>query len=648
MISLSVFFFFCFNLSSVLRKKNMDNNEDPLDKISRQLSEMGPLPNMAIPSNGSTSPNLIGDQWTQFGSGGVTGATQVPFHNLYTWNSLDLTDSKCLSQPHAQQVHDYSSSEIPFGGYNQSTNSWPENPHHFTSHQFSNQDLLPRRCHQDRIDRMSFEQGPISSSHPMSDISFHGDSVSPVAAAHSPVQNDYFSNSSMSPQVSDLLRRSSQPARMYAPNYSSERMRSAPTELFSSDRLAHTHNPPLFDPRLPPPPFLVQRQHSDSSARPHTCSSDTDIFSQAQINKSKLDIDLGTNIESPTVNLTDPADQCLDIEEGKQLYKVAIDRWESPENCAPERNYIAPMGVNQETSQVDKTKPSYSDIAKTPKNSQPASVKVDSQTMEDPKATTPRLQKKDLKAFRPPMRRTSSGSKFLPRGSDHTKGQVASRYGLDDFSEHTGVSLSSSSESLSHTTRTRRDSGSSAGSSINALDDIVLTTSPDTQTTAKGRNIEQKNMSSGATKPAKNTTKLASKSVPTGKEHVFFDPKRIFQSKSSSKPQAPAGVEPKAKLNLGPAEPYIPLTNSTLLNNGKPTAGSISSKLSSSAKQHDYINNDLRDANKLTNKTAEEIACGGSSSSSQMDGNHKYEREHRVGRRSGSRVSKHFVLAFSK
>ncbi|RUS75323.1 hypothetical protein EGW08_016912 [Elysia chlorotica] len=605
----------------------MDNNENPLDKISRQLSELGPVPNMAMSNDGLTPP--IDNQWTQFGGGGVSGATQMPFHNLYTWNSLDLSDGKSMSQPGARQPQDYSPSEMAgqpaFGTFNQSRNCWSGSNHHFSSHQLSSQDVLSRGSRQDQVDPMGFEQGPLSG------LGFHGDRVSPVAAPQNPGQSDYFRSPSRSPQLPDLL-----PLRMFPPVYGTDRMSSAPAELFHSDQLAQTHSPPLFDPRTPPPPFLVHRQHSDSSARPHACSSDTDIFSQAQINKSKLDIDLGTNIESPSMNFADSSDQFVDIEDGKNLYKAALDRWESAENSVQERKCPAPIGASQETCQVDKTKPSYSDIAKTPKTSQPIIVKGDSQTPEDPlKATTPRLQKKDSKAFRPPMRRTSSGSKFLTRGSDHTKGQVASRYGLDDFSEHARVSLSSSSESLSLTNRTRRDSGSSAGSSINALDDIALTSSPDVQT--KGRNTEQKAALTAAAKSFKDTTKLATKSAPNVKEHIYFDPKRIFQCKSPSKPQVQATVEAKARPVCTPAEPYVP---STLLNNGKPTAASVSAKLSSTAKQHDYINNDLRDASKLTNKTAEETAhSGGSSGSSQLDGSQKYEREPRGGRRSGARTN---------
>ncbi|GFS21344.1 DnaJ-like protein subfamily C member 14 [Elysia marginata] len=618
----------------------MDDHEDPLNKISRQLSELGPVPihpNLTMGSDGSAAPDLIGDQWSQFGN----SARPMPFHNLYTWNSLDLSENKFVSQPGGQHTHDYHSPEAlqqsVFMGHGQNANSWSGNGHQFAPHhQLSNTDLLLRRPHQDGVEQMGFEQEPVSSHH-MSDLAFHGDSVSPVVAPHSPVQTDFFSHSNVSPPHPDLLRRSSQPTRMYPPNFGSERMTSVPTNFFASECPAHAHSPPLFDPRTPPPSFLVHRQHSDSSVRPQTLSKDTDIFSQSQINKSKLDIDLGTNIEGPSVSFAGSIDQCLDSEEGRKMYQAAMDRWESSDNGPVERNNISPKVVDQ----VDKLKPTYSDIAKTPKNSQPPMAKVECQTVEDSsKATTPRLQKKEQKTFRPPMRRTSSGSKFMQRVSgDHMKGQVSSRYGLDDFSEHTGVSLSSSSESLSHT-RTRRDSGSSAGSSISALDDIAVLASPDTQTLVKGRDTEHKSTTPGATKPLKNMAKSASK--PVGKEHVFFDPKRIFQSKATSKPQsATAGVVHKAKLNTGPAEPYVPFettSSSTLLNNGKPTAGSVTSKLSSSAKQHDYINNDLRDGSKLTNKTAEEIAHGGvNPGSSQMDGNHKYEREHRTGRRSGSR-----------
>ena len=614
----------------------MDDKEDPLGKISRQLSEMGPVPNMPMSGDGATPPNLMGDQWTQFGQ----DARQMPFHNLYTWNSLDLPDKR-ISQPGSQHPHDYNSQEIPpqsvFRGYGQNANSWSGNGHHFAPHRFPDQDLLPRRTPQDGMDPMTFEHAPVQG------MSFHGDSVSPVVAPHSPMQRDYFSNSNMSSQLPDLMRRSSQPARMYSASFGSDRMGSS--EFFTPDHLAHPPSPPLFDPSTPPPPFLVQRQHSDSSVRLQNLTGDTDIFSQSQINKSKLNIDLGTNIESPSVSFTGSVDTYPDSEEGRQLYKAAMERWDSTESASPsERNNVVPIGVGQETSVTDKSKPSYSDIAKTPKNSsQPTPTKSESQTLEDPAKTTPRLQRKDLKAFRPLIRRTSSGSKFLPRGSsDQSKGQVASRYGLDNFSENTVVSLSSSSESLSHATRTRRDSGSSAGSSISALDDIALSSTPDTLALGKERDVEQKGTSLGTTKSSKTAAKASPKTAAGEKEHVFFDPKRIFQSKSSSKPQAPTGAVPKAKLNTGPAEPYVPsgTTSSTLLNNGKPTAGSASAKLSSSAKQHDYINNDLRDANKLTNKTAEEIAHGGAGpSGNQMEGNHKFEREHRAGKRSGNRVS---------
>lgn len=611
----------------------MDDNEDPLNKISRQLSEMGPVPNMAVGNDVSTHPDMIGDQWSQFGTGG----RQLPFHNLYTWNPLDLPENKFAS-PGAQHAHSYNAQEIMpqsvYGGHNQTGNSWTGNNLGYAGHhQLSDQKLFQQRSHHDGIDQIGFETGSISSQH-ISGMAFGADNVSPAIAPHSPIQNDCFDQ-----QHSDLLRRSSQPTGTY-PGFVSERIASVPPELFASDFLGHAHSPPLFDPRTPPPSFLVHRQHSDSSLRPQSLSHDTDIFSQSQISKPKLDIDLGTNIESPSTITAGSIDHSLDSEEGRKIYQAAIDRWESLESSPSDKSNVAFKPPSHDSSQVDKTKPSYSDIAKTPKNSQ-APVTKEFPTGEEPvKATSPRLHKKEHKAFRPPMRRTSSGSKFLHRiSSDHSNVQVTSRYGLDDFSEHTGVSLSSSSESLSHS-RTRRDSGSSAGSSITALDDISVASTPEGQALGKGRDLEQK-ITIGTVKPLKNVTKPASKSAQVGKEHVFFDPKRIFQSKGSSKSQpAAAGVTHKVKVHTGPAEPYIPseTASNTLLNNGKPTAVSVTSKLSSSAKQHDYINNDLRDASKLTNKTAEEISQAGvNTESSHSDGNHKYEKEHRSGRRSGSR-----------
>ncbi|GFO05063.1 Dnaj-like protein subfamily c member 14 [Plakobranchus ocellatus] len=626
----------------------MGDNEDSLNRISRQLSEMGPVPHLDIESDETNSSHLMGNQWTQFNRMSAVNTRPASFQNIYTWNPLDLADSKPVSQHQSQEPQELSHM-AGFRGYGQNPNAWSGSSHPFTTQS------LPQRPLQDRSDHHGFEHSS-AASYQMSAMNPHGENVTQPTRQFNMASNDYSRNQNVLPQLQPFLHRNPQSTRMHSHKSGSDRGLEGPTELLSTDHLSRTHSPPLFDPSTPPPMFMAQRQHSVNSVPsnmfPSQTSNDMEVFLQSQLAKSKLKIDLGTNItESPTRSFPDVEIKSSDDKEGTVLSK---DTTEKPESTDPTGNLKTSKESNdlsgkpQESPVVDKSKPSYSDIAKTPKSvAQSAMSKAEQQNSdESAKVAAPsKQQKKDMKSFRPPIKRTSSGSKFLPRESSGiAKGSPASRYGLDDFNETAPVSPSSSSESLSYANRIRRDSGSSAGSSISALDDITFTSSShpstlDTSMAMKEKSTEQRATPPSSAKSVKTTkpSSTAAKPASAGKENVFFDPKRIFQSKSTGKSQASAGAS-KAKTNTGSNEPYVLSAgafSSTLLNNGKPTAVGVSSKLPSSAKEHDYINNDLRDTSKVTNKTAEEIAHSGAS----VTEDQKYEKEHRSAKRSGTRTN---------
>ena len=210
--------------------------------------------------------------------------------------------------------------------------------------------------------------------------------------------------------------------------------------------------------------------------------------------------------------------------------------------------------------------------------------------------------------------------------------QPNSRYGLDQFEDVPDFvraeQRSNSMESLNsqvHPGMMRRSSNSSLSSSTSAVEESHLRRSSGTSGTVGVDGRGSRNRSSSSHLNGKeaaqdyiafnyNTNISNSSTIGSGQpphkvstsptphaaqklknEKVFFDPKRIFQSRPSSK--APASVPDKAKASEDRkrCDGEGATKEETVLNNGKPN--NTTSKASAAThRKADYINNDLREA----------------------------------------------------
>ncbi|XP_005107060.2 dnaJ homolog dnj-5 [Aplysia californica] len=642
----------------------MDDGEDPLGKISRQLSELAAAP--SSPVSVGVQPLLgadDGSQWTQFS--GISPQHNAGVRSLYTWNPMTLPDYQSMSPPPPVSHHDGTGVHVPppslspqsprLGGMNefiQQHRQFEWKGEEVTPRYQVSGDLSGRfvDVDQSRMAAMNSDvqrQAYLGQGFHAPDPSvFRGDDFmgSPgMSGGGSPTPRSFASAMShpLERSLSDVQPRASNfghtfSAQLSAESYLPEETSMASNRGMHQSPLPHDSSVPhvlpsrlRFDPRMPPPPlFPVQSSVSESSVmEPHRLSSQPPNgreYSHLQ-GTSGINIDLGTNIEPGSRHYANNTSKHVASDEGREIYEAAMSQWNSSghghqrDSSSP----ASPVGTKPESQSAETTKPSYSDIAKTPKTGASASVKTTglgfydlenklSESGSKPQGKKPPA-KKEGKPFRPHIKRTSSGSKYWPRGSlggdaDQHRTSPTSRYGLDSFDDHV-LSPGSSSENLSPAGKIRRSSGSSAGSSAGVLEDISLGTTLSSVTREDG---EHQTLPSPTAAKCSDTKNSTSQPASSG-ESLFFDPRRIFQTKNTNKSRAQSQQgQQAASKNKGHAANVLEDTSSAasssqgdmVLNNGKPTASNSSSKLSSSARQHDYINNDLRDTSKLTNQAA--------------------------------------------
>jgi hypothetical protein len=269
--------------------------------------------------------------------------------------------------------------------------------------------------------------------------------------------------------------------------------------------------------------------------------------------------------------------------EGQAIYTETLNSWSDMNSYDPFGTTDV-LKASQEAVENANTrsKPSYSDIAKSLK-SKPIQSKEKEEVETAKKKVTEPLSGKHYKSF---SRRGSNLQRQHSKGhikvSDDMESRVKpnSRYGLDKFDEvgksEAGNLKSDSVESIP--LLSRKGSTSSVSSGTSGIEEIHLSKGP--TVSAKKDNSAQK------TKQEMKQDK-APEAKPSDK--TFFDPRRIFQQSKSQKEASKSSVD------------------STVLNNGKPVGRSKSTS-ENHRKSSDYINNDLRvnndlrDAKKKTNQ----------------------------------------------
>lgn len=605
----------------------MDETEDALGKLSRQLSELAATP----VTGGSPDPLNDGLRWTQF-SGMPQHSSGAPFRNLYTWNPMDLPDFKPLSPPkhdvHPNHQHatpsahqlatppaSFGQNEFPsknqFEWYSESTTpQYPISGHglapaernNFTHQNYLFQEDQPQPEH-------NFGYEPVDYSLP----SLHRHDFYTSAAANN-LGTDISSNFLKSDATHPVFHNYSPLEENILPEGAEHLSFGMPNE-----NVHQMFSPPLFDPRSPPPIFPGAKHPSGSSSSPPLSGDDGARDQLRPRGKVNINLDLGISVDRgshPYSEVTPKVVGSVENNFGKKSHSFD-----------PSSRLAHPLSpdVFPEQGVSDTSKPTYSDIAKTPKlgpagKNDPPILDLSS------RGQAARQLKKDGKPLRPQVKRTTSGSKFWPKSpqTGDANQPHPNRYGLDNFNDSILLpgSHSSSSESISQVARSRRGSGSSGGSSTGNAEDLV---SPASSPTYPDTNQDQKQANHS----------------PAETQKLFFDPRRIFQTKNT-KPKS-SSAQGKSKENLSHSEPgKVSPPSDTVLNNGKPTANNTS-KLSSSARQHDYINNVLRDS-KLTNQTA---AGSGQGKSGKLDDTPK-EKESRTDKRSSGKVCTNFTNFFLK
>ncbi|XP_055885554.1 dnaJ homolog dnj-5-like [Biomphalaria glabrata] len=571
----------------------MDSKEDALGKISRQLASMSGHRNEM--SNDSS-------MWTPF-SGISAQTTDVPFGNLYTWNPMDLPDFEPLTpSPGAANVPTY---------LDLTEQSRLSEVH--SNQMLSHQGLESQKyISVDAAERRPALRDGISPH----GYTILGQNTIPSSYQYEPLGALSHTQSSTSNQSNHSERSRVLPHS----TGSSIFLNSKPNENISSIGFTYNTKPEentfglesltrnsLFDPLIGLPLINLNRNMPENPQSLSPKPSLSDSFNY--LNTSNIKVDLGLHVSDQYTNNSDG----LSLKTGDEnVLTSAKKKWHSFDSSLKCSEPVMEPVVS------DTQKPSYSDIAKTPKLNKPENI-TSAETASKFQAF--KQVKKDTMPSRPPVKRTSSGSKYWPKSNQGTdteqsKPPTMSRYGLDHFSEHTisPGSQSGSSENLAQSTRSRTGSGSSAEGSSSAPDDLNSKLS-----FADSNLLHQEQKSEKVFK------------APSPTEHVFFDPRRIFQTKANNKSK----LQPQAKLKETNVHDRGKIQSETVLNNDKPTASNASSKLSSSARQHDYINNDLRDANKLTNQISAE---NGQSSMNKNEDTLRV-KENRSVKRPGGRAS---------
>lgn len=671
----------------------MDESEDPLNKISHQLSELAAVPNAAGAPSGA--PVDHGGQWTQF-SGIFPQTGQEPIRNICSWNPMDLPDFKPLSQL-SEAISEPSPNHFGVDSemfsrrsdfLNRSQFSWPQDS--FPNQKFQvTGDLAGRLvdvsrnrvhcCSFDQQNHSHVSQGNFQSPSHV----FQFDHIG--SGSNVPLHRQMSQPSTRSPFVNlDRASRFSPSSASDTGTLSNSEMteNTCPDEVILTRGVVSQALPkrasvdvippgpqiqtlPVFDPCTPPPLFPFEKLSSEnfqqkSGSFSNASNDDIVNYLQAQ-EKRNISLDLGTTINRTSQSHFSSPEHTFASSEGQILYDRANKQWHSfdsggitsSENvtrnhCQPLQSKFTEPGGSRESS-----KPSYSDIAKIPKVGTVFGAKIDHSNIEgNVRSTGSKSMKMNEKSLHGSMKKTP-GTKFWPKAAlkgeaDQPKVSPASRYGLDSFSDQLmrPGSHSSSSESLTHVTRSRRGSGSSAGSSVSTHDDITSQGATGHISFSESNFFDQQSspvhkqplQSTNAAPPSSSTKSTVASSQSASKESLFFDPRRIFQCKNTNKYQAQASPAGKLKRTTGVGlDDFRPnFAAGTVLNNDKPATSMSSSKLLNSARQHGYINNDLRDSSKLTNQTAAESSHG---PGEKAEVQHK-QRETPTGRTSGERVCK--------
>lgn len=329
--------------------------------------------------------------------------------------------------------------------------------------------------------------------------------------------------------------------------------------------------------------------------------------------------------------------------------KQAEDAQKQKDRCTenPASSTASECLPNKPVRSVAK-RPSYSDVAKSTKMKNPHQ-KTDCLFGKEREEAEHVLKRKSLETappkifFKPSQKsqvHSKSSTRTRPVSSDTSQNFTLphSKYGLDQFEDMAsslsrGGSHSSSIESLtsqhhhhSQGAPCRGSNRSVGGSPImieepHFSDRIGLTATFSEAGSSKHKekpeiDVKIQHANSSATssstasasyQPGSSAT-LPSTTPKARSDKLFFDPKRIFQTKESSQKTQNLRAERVKGLGeaLGFEEEHV--VKETILNNGKPNNTSI--KVAAAAhKKADYINNDLREtgsssSSKRTNQTA--------------------------------------------
>ncbi|BFZ16727.1 hypothetical protein BsWGS_19766 [Bradybaena similaris] len=647
----------------------MDENENPHCSASRQFSKLGAIPN----DIGARSSPDFSEQWTQF-SGISSQADQAAFKNICSWNPMDMPDFTPLSDP--LQADSIPSRLTDFGVFdggsdflNHSQLDWHIN----SASSQVREDFAGRLpdVAKKRIQSCSFDsqsQSSLQHDFQKANRDFVRDDFVLGSKLHSSFHNNYVGlgtsdfHSQSGPSSKDHLSRTQITENVLprdgtpADNAVHGRL---PSDISVENRphLHFAHTPPPLIHNTAYPFSTHKKQSSDnfsetSSYLPNVAQDDFTAYLQMH-DQLSVNLDAGvktsrhrnSNVNSTFIS----TEECRPYTTDRQWNLLNHNKMKSSDNKATGQTQPRRHQLSSEAAfSADFLKPSYSEVAKTPKNGPTFGAKFDHFNGEGSvRNTFVKTLKKDDRSFQSqgPLLGSKSVLKCsLGEETDKPRLAATSKYGLDSFTAQSG-NHKICSENLG-TVLNKRESDNSVTSSVNGLDEITLQGVANHASSEKNvfdpvqevkSPLKQSTFTNTVKPPL--SSKLHSYSSPqtAPKKDLFFDPKRIFQYENKNKVQSPA---PNLTLNKtrGVANTSVDnsgttLASGTILNNGKPAASTASSKLSSNARQHDYINNDLRDTGKLTNQTA--AAESGQGAQYSKTEELSSEKESRLGKKLG-------------
>lgn len=615
----------------------MDENENPRFSASHQFSKLGAIPN----DIGASSAPDFSEQWTQF-SGISSQADQAAFKNICSWNPMDMPDFTPLSDP--LQADSNPSRLTDFGVFDGGSDFLNHSPLDWHRKNASSQKFQVREdftgrltdVAKKRIQSCSFDNQSQSSLQHDFQKANHDLVCDDFVKLHSSFHNTYVGlgtsdfHSQSSPSSKDHLSRTQITENVLPRDV-------APADTTVHGRLPSDTSvenwPHVHFAHTPPPlihntayPFSTHKKQSSnnfsetSSCLPNIAQDDFTAYLQMH-DQLSVNLDAGVktsrhrncNVNSTFIS----TEECRPYTTDRQWNLLNHSKMKSSDNKATTQTQ--PRRLSSEASfSADFSKPSYSEVAKTPKNGPTFGTKFDNFNGEGSiRNTFVKTLKKDERPFQ--SQGPLLGSKSVLKGSlgeeaDKPRLAATSKYGLDSFTAHSG-NHKISSENLAKVLN-KRESDNSVTSSVNGLDEITLQGVANHASSEKNvfdpvqeikSPLQQSTFTNTAKPPLSSKLHSYSSTQTAPKKALFFDPKRIFQYENKNKVQNPAPNLTSNKTR-GVANTSdnsgTTFASGTILNNGKPAASTASCKLSSSAHQHDYINNDLRDTGKLTNQTA--------------------------------------------